>query len=272
MNIFLPGVRFYVAEKETNVRLRGQGISSGLVMGNAFIYRDSLEKMAEPYEIEEHQVAVELSRIEHAMEAVRQDLHVSAQRIEADTSGKLAQIFEVHQAMLQDPSLRKQIAELVENELIDGAQALGRVFRRWERKFRAMAEQSQQQHAEDVTDLRRRLLREMAGVKTTPLEKMPPGRVLVARRLLPSDTVTLPRRAVVGIVLDFGGQGSHAALLAEALGIPTVAQIPNAVDRIEENDLIVVDGSRGEVTINPDVATQSIGEEPNRRIVVLPRA
>ena len=80
--------------------------------------------------------------------------------------------------------------------------------------------------ADDVADLGRRLLREMAGVKTTSLEKMPPGRVLVARRLLPSDTVALPRRAVAGIVLEFGGPGSHAALLAEALGIPTVRPNP----------------------------------------------
>src|SRR5207249_129996 len=75
--------------------------------------------------------------------------------------------------------------------------------------------------------------------------------------LLPSDTVALPRRAVAGIVVDFGGQGSHAALLAEALGIPTVAQIPNATERIAEDDVLIVDGFRGEVVINPDAATQA---------------
>jgi phosphoenolpyruvate-protein phosphotransferase len=226
-------------------------------MGSAFVYRERLEAMAEPYEIERHQVEKELSRIEQAMETVRQDLQVSAHRIEADTTAKLAEIFEVHEAMLQDPTLRKEIRDLVEEELIDGAQALGRVFRRWERKFRAMTEQVQRQHADDVADLRGRLLREMAGVKTTPLEKMPPGRVLVARRLLPSDTAALPRRAVAGIVVDFGGQGSHAALLAEALGIPTVAQIPRVTETIADDDVLIVDGFRGEVIVNPDAELQA---------------
>jgi phosphotransferase system enzyme I (PtsI) len=251
------GLGFYVAANKTNIRLTGQAISSGLVIGKAFVYREWLETMLEPYEIEQHQVAEEMSRIERAIEAVRKNLQISARRIEADATAKLAQIFEVHEAMLQDPSLRKEISELVEQELIDGAQALGRVFRRWERKFRAMNEQVQRQHADDVADLGRRLLRELAGVKTTPLEKMPFGHVLVARRLLPSDTVALPRQAVTGIVLDFGGQGSHAALLAEALGIPTVAQIANVTERIVDGDVLVVDGFRGEIIINPDASTHA---------------
>jgi phosphoenolpyruvate-protein phosphotransferase len=246
-----------VVAKENNIRLAGRAISSGLVIGSAFVYRERLEALAEPYEIERHQVEEELSRTEQAMETVRQDLQVSARRLEADTTAKLAEIFEVHEAMLQDPTLRKEIRELVEEELVDGAQALSRVFHRWERKFRAMNEQGQRQNADDVADLRRRLLREMAGVKTTRLEKMPQGRVLVAQRLLPSDTVVLPRRAVVGIVVDFGGEGSHAALLAEALGIPTVAQIPGVTEKIADNDVLIVDGFSGEVVVNPDADTQA---------------
>src|SRR6185295_4266142 len=93
--------------------------------------------------------------------------------------------------------------------------------------------------------------------KTTSLEAMPPGHVLVARRLLPSDTVALPRRAVVGIVLEFGGPGSHAALLAEALGIPTVAQIPNVTAKVTDDDEVIVDGFRGELVINPDEDTKA---------------
>jgi phosphoenolpyruvate-protein phosphotransferase len=258
------GLCFLVAGEENKNKLVGQAISSGLVIGDAFVYRDRLGTLAESYEIESHQVEEEIRRIEQAMETVRQDLQVSARRIEADTNSRLAAIFEVHEAMLQDQGLRNQVRDLVKAELIDGAQALAQVFRRWERKFRGMSEPIQQQHADDVADLRARLLREMAGVKTTPLEKMPFGRVLVARRLLPSDTVALPRRAVAGIVVDFGGQGSHAALLAEALGIPTVAQIPGVTERINDGDVLIVDGFKGEVIVNPDEETRTRYKETIR--------
>jgi phosphoenolpyruvate-protein phosphotransferase len=241
--------------KAHNVRLAGRTTSPGLVIGRAYIYVEQ-EALAEAYEIQRHQVDDELHRIEQAVKTVRADLRVSARRIEARTDEKLGAIFQAHELMLQDEGLRREIHEEVERELISATQALARVFRRWERKFRDMTHEVQQQRAEDVADLGRRLLREMAGVKTTTLEKMPTGRVLVARRLLPSDTVALPRRAVVGIVMEFGGSGSHAALLARALGIPTVAQIPNLTKTIGDHDTLVVDGFLGEVILNPDANTR----------------
>lgn len=240
-----------------NLKLAGQAVSEGLAIGKAFVYRERLEAVAGPYEIEEHQIEEELQRIDRAINAVAEDLRVSAHRIEADTNAKLAAIFETHEAMLQDPGLRGEVRDLVKQDLVSAAHALARVFRRWERRFREMTDQTQQEHANDVADLRQRVLREIAGVKTTSLEKMPPGRVLVARHLLPSDTVALPRQALAGIVVEFAGPGSHAALLAEALGIPTVAQIPNVTDKIVDDDVLVVDGFGGEVVINPDMATQA---------------
>jgi phosphoenolpyruvate-protein phosphotransferase len=247
-----------MTEQNSNSKMVGRTISPGLVIGPAFVYHgERLEVLAGTYDIEQHQVEEELQCLERAMRTVREDLRVSTRRIETDTTTKLAAIFAAHAAMLEDPGLRREIHEVVEEELICGAQALTRVFRSWERKFREMSEQTHQQHADDVADLRRRLLREMAGVKTTPLEKMPPGRVLVARRLLPSDTVALPRRSVVGIVVEFGGPGSHAALLAEALGIPTVAQVAKVTEKVADEDVLIVDGFRGEVLINPDASTQA---------------
>jgi len=242
------------AREHAGIRIAGRALAPGLVIGGAFVYREPTEAPAEPDDIERHQIAEELRRLDRAMGTVREDLRVSAHRIEADTDAKLAAIFQAHAAMLQDPSLQQEIRAAVEGELISATQALTRVFRRWERTFREMTQPAQQQTAEDLADLRRRLLREMTGVKTTALEKMPPGRVLVARRLLPSDTVALPRRAVTGIVLEFGGPGSHASLLAEALGIPTVAQIPNAREVIADDDVLIVDGFRGEIVVNPDAA------------------
>jgi phosphoenolpyruvate-protein phosphotransferase len=187
---------------------------------------------------------------------VAEDLRVSARRIESDTNTKLADIFGAHQAMLEDPSLREEIHNLISEELINASRAVAKVFRAWERRFRELPEDIHRRAADDVADLGRRLLREMAGVKTTALEKIPAGRVLVARRLLPSDTVALPRRTVAGIVLEFGGQGSHAALFAEAMGIPTVGQVPRVLEQIAPDTLLVVDGTRGEVMTDPAPSTQ----------------
>jgi len=227
-----------------------------MAIGPAFVYDDHMDSLSPPRRIKRHQIEEELSDIERAVQIVRGDLKISAQRIEAKTGPKLAAIFDAHEEMLQDPTLRKEIRDEVVGTLIDASQALARVFLRWEEKFRATGEEMLQDRADDLVDLQGRLLREIAGVKTTALEKMPSGRILVARRLFPSDTVALPRRGVLGIILEFGGPGSHAALLARALGIPTVALIPNATERIADAQEVVVDAIAGEVILSPDEATR----------------
>ena len=149
-----------------------------------------------------------------------------ATRTEKSLGANVAAIFQAHEAMRKDASLRQEIRKEIEVELINAEDALTRVFRRWERRFREMKEESRRRQADDMADIWRRLLLVMSGVKTTTLEMMPEGRILVARRLLPSDTVALPRRSVVGIIVETGGPGSHAALLARGMGVTSVGELP----------------------------------------------
>ena len=240
-----------------NLRLSGRATSPGLVIGKAFVYRDHPGVLSAPRSISRHEVEEEVSHVERAVEAVREDLQVSAERIEAQTGPKLAAIFEAHQAMLGDVSLRDEIRDEIERELTSAAHALVRVFDRWQERFRKVPNEELRERADDLLDLQGRLLREIAGVKTTALEKMPQNHVLVAHRLLPSETVSLPHRTVAGIILEFGGPGSHAALLARALGIPTVAQIQKVTEKISDEEEVIVDGDVGEVILNPNAATRA---------------
>jgi phosphoenolpyruvate-protein phosphotransferase len=240
-----------------NLKLSGRATSPGLVIGKAFVHHEHPSVLSRPRSISRHEIEEEVGHVERAVEAVREDLQVSAQRIEAQTGPKLAAIFEAHQAMLGDQALQDEIRNEIERELTNAAHALMRVFERWQERFRQVPNEELRERADDLLDLQGRLLREIAGVETTPLEKMPQNRVLVAHRLLPSETVSLPHRAVVGIILEFGGPGSHAALLARALGIPTVAQIQKATETITEEHEVIVDGDVGEVILNPSAATRA---------------
>ena len=76
--------------------------------------------------------------------------------------------------------------------------------------------------ADDILDLARRILRQLEGEEAYGLAAMPTGSVLVTRRLLPSDVVSLSRRDVAAILVESLGQGSHAALLTREKSIPAV--------------------------------------------------
>jgi phosphotransferase system enzyme I (PtsI) len=108
-----------------------------------------------------------------------------------------------------------------------------------------------------VADLSRQLLQALAGIRTHVLENMSPDSVLVATRLLPSDTVHLSRKSVVAVVAEFGGSASHAALLTREMGIPAVTHISAACDAIAPGETVLVDGFTGTVVVAPDAETRA---------------
>ena len=105
---------------------------------------------------------------------------------------------------------------------------------------------------DDIDDLARRLLLSLRGLHAHVLEHLPPGTVLVARHLYPSDTVYLMRASTVAVVAEFAGPAAHAALLARELGIPCVGGIADLMDHIQPADELIIDGSRGTVMVTPD--------------------
>jgi phosphotransferase system enzyme I (PtsI) len=245
-----------MTERQRNTILLGLGVSAGLAEGRAFVYGDILHNL-EWYEIAKHQVASEHARIERAMEKVLVELGRSAERVEADLNTDLALIFRAHEAMLRDPGLTTELREELEQELVNAEQIVKRVFRRLERKFRATANEETRERADDVADLGRQVLQALAGIQTHILENIAPDSVLVARRLLPSDTVHLSRKSVVAVVAEFGGSASHAALLTREMGIPAVTQIPVVCDAIIPGETVLVDGFTGTVIVAPDSETQA---------------
>ncbi len=233
------------------VILKGTQIAPGLAMGQASIYSDILHQNYSDYDIGEEQIQEEHQRIEQAFEEVREDLRHSVGRVEQELNAELAQIFRAQEMLLSDPELVKEIGQELERELTNAEETIQRVLHRWEKKFRNMEDTVLKQRADDIADLSRRLLRSLRGIHAHELEDLPPNTVLVANHLLPSDTVFLSRESTVGVVVECGGTGSHAALLTRALGIPAVGQIPGVLDKIEPGEQVLLNGNSQTVICSP---------------------
>ena len=240
---------------ERTKQLKGTGLSPGIAAGNAFIYQDILERDIVHYEIPPDKLEDEYARIREAIDEVTRDLDLSAQRIGRELDPQAADIFRAQQVMLEDSQLQQQFRDVLEKEHLNAEQVVNVVFGSWERAFQNLPEAEFRRYKEDLADLNRRLLRRLAGIHAHILEDLPEKTVIVARRLLPSDTVFLSHRATVGVVVQYGGVASHAALLTRELGIPAVGQVDNVLTRIEKEDRLLVDGDEGTVTVNPDRAT-----------------
>jgi phosphoenolpyruvate-protein phosphotransferase (PTS system enzyme I) len=235
----------------TAVKLTGSGIAGGLGMGRAWFVSHTPEQAVR--RIADDEVEPELRRIHMAFDQTRTELSEAARRVEEQFSADLGRIFRAHEMMLEGLLSSPEFREELEGSLINAEAAVRRVFRRWQDKFRSLKDESFRQRADDIADIGRKVLRHLEGEDTDRLQHLPAGSVLVLRRLLPSDVVSLSRRHVAAIVVESLGQGSHAALLAREKGIPTVANIAGLLERLRDGDELLVDASRGEIVIAPDV-------------------
>jgi phosphoenolpyruvate-protein phosphotransferase len=231
--------------------LLGTGVSPGLARGEAFVYIDVLQRDSELYGIDPAQIGEEQARIDKTIDDVRHSLTIDAQQIERKLGRHSAEIFLAQEAMLLDSSVVNELKQILEAELINAEQVVRTVFRVLARRFRDMNNEVLRERGDDIDDLSRRLLLSLAGIHAHSLENLPANTVLVARRLLPSDTVFLSRSSTVAVLAEFAGPAAHAALLARELGIPCVGGIPELLDTVHTGDLVLVDGTEGTAVINP---------------------
>jgi phosphotransferase system enzyme I (PtsI) len=118
--------------------------------------------------------------------------------------------------------------------------------------FSKMEDDMMRQRASDISDIKISLLKILLGVEDVDISKVAPGTVLVTHDLTPSMTSQIVKDNVVGIITEVGGKTSHSAILARALEIPAVLSVPGITELVKDKDTAIVDGTEGDVYINPD--------------------
>jgi phosphotransferase system enzyme I (PtsI) len=231
-------------------RLRGIGVSPGIAMGEVSL-TERVVFTSRREAIPAGQVEDELRRLRRAIERTKDELV----RIKADISSKMGEehafIFEAHLMILEDPSLLSGLEKIIGEEKVRSEWALSRTNARYEQVFEAINDEYFKQRKSDISDVLAKIYRNLEARKekkgTTDGQK-----ILVAHELLPSEAATsLSEKNVLAVVLDMGGQTSHTAILARSMNIPAVVGLHNVTLHVKNGDFIIVDGTDGEVIINP---------------------
>jgi phosphotransferase system enzyme I (PtsI) len=236
-------------------RLRGIGVSPGVAMGEVLLPRRVVFTSRKEL-ITEAQVPDELKRLRQALDRTRDDLV----RIKDGVKDKLGQdssfIFEAHLLILEDPALVSGLEAIVREDKARAEWALSKINGRYEQLFESLTDEYFRQRRSDVSDVLTRVYRHLEARREK--EKSPQRQhVIVAHELLPSEAaLRLSKELTLGIALDMGGQTSHTAILARSLGIPAVLGLRDATRQVRDGDFIIVDGTDGEVIINPPPAVR----------------
>ena len=231
--------------------IKGIGASSGIAIAKAYklempdltVSRDTVEDTAaEITKLYEHKAAVE-EEIKTIKEAASKNL-----------SEEEAAVFDAHLMMLNDPEFAGQIETKIKDEKLNAAAALEDVANMMIAMFSSMDDAYFKERAADVKDVSTRWKAHLLGKKLPNPSFISEEVVICANDLTPSDTATLNKNLVKGFVTNIGGRTSHSAILARSMEIPAVVATNAIMDNVNDGDLVVLDGTTGEVFVNPDEA------------------
>ena len=199
--------------------------------------------------IEKTEIEAELALFESALQAVRADMHALSERLASQMRKEERALFDVYLMMLEDSALGGEVTRLIRTgQWAQGA--LRQVVSDHVVRFEMMDDAYLSERASDVKDIGRRLLGYLQEARKQTLT-YPEKTILVSEELSPAMLGEVPEGRLAGMVSVLGSSNSHVAILARAMGIPTVmgaVDLPySKVDGIE----LIIDGTRGEIITNP---------------------
>ena len=237
------------------MRIQGISGSRGVAVGN--VYRYIQEEIVIPdYTVADDKVEEEIGKFAAAMAATLKQLDTIRQKALDEMGPEEAAIFEAHMQIAQDPSLSDGIKSLVESSHTNVVAATAQTIETFANIFLGMEDPYMRERGADIKDIGDRLMRNMLGMNPRGLSHISGEVILVAQDLAPSDTASLDKNVVKGIVTAAGGPTSHAAIMARTLEIPAVMGVGD-IESFVDGDKAVVLGTDGIVEMNPSDADWS---------------
>ncbi|MBT2678369.1 phosphoenolpyruvate--protein phosphotransferase [Bacillus sp. ISL-35] len=228
--------------------LQGIAASNGIAIAKAY-------KLVEPdFSFEKKSVeapAEEVARFQTALQTAKAELEKIRDHAGTALGADKAAIFDAHLLVLSDPELISPIEDKITTENVNAEHALKETADMFIGMFESMDNEYMKERAADIRDVTKRVLAHLLGIQIPNPSMIAEEVVIVAEDLTPSDTAQLNRQFVKGFTTNIGGRTSHSAIMARSMEIPAVVGTKAATEEINNGDLVVVDGLKGEVHFNP---------------------
>ncbi|MBC7784184.1 MAG: phosphoenolpyruvate--protein phosphotransferase [Burkholderiales bacterium] len=231
--------------------IKGIGVSPGVVICPAIVL-DAEDLVIPRRTIDASAVEVEVVRLNDAVTKAEEELEALRATLVASHGKEIASIFDFHSGLLRDKALMKQIVGEIRTQLSNAEFAVSVCMRKLAGMFAKMKDVYLAERVKDVYDIERRVLHNLIGEKRESLGHLKQNVVVIAHDLLPSQTAALDKGRVKGFACDVGGRTSHTAIVARAMGIPAVVGLGNITNAVSGGDLVIIDGTRGMVIVDPD--------------------
>ena len=235
----------------TERQLKGIGVSPGIAVGPVVVVRWALPEV--PHRVvARSQVEQEVRRLRAAIKDVKRHLTELRARTVDRAGVDEARIFDAQILMLEDREFIGGVAELIRENHLTAEKAFE--FKTLEVRdlWTAAGSSLLKERLADVTGVAIRVIQHLMHRGADDLwDGIAQPSIVVAKELSPGLTVQLDREHVIGLISEEGTRTSHAAILAHSIGIPAIFGLRFAVDRLQPGTIVILDGTRGTVLLDP---------------------
>ena len=233
---------------------KGIAASEGIAVAKAIVM-DSNEYQIPRRVIDENLCSAEVDRVNRAFSCAIDELL----QFETDEHGlaqkEIKDIYAVHQRFLKDKNLHNKIIDMIQKEHVTAEYAVASVLKQTRDTFLNIQDRYISERASDIVDIEKRILKHLIELKEFSIEHIRHPIIVVAKDLRPTQIAKFDTQYVIGIACDTGGKTSHAAIIAKAMGIPTVVALEDLTSIAKRGDTIIIDANQGKVVVNPDELT-----------------
>lgn len=236
--------------------LRGKSVYEGIVIGEVHIDKYNDKNIADE-DIEAKDVDKEKEKFEIAIEKSIESLESLKSSLSEKLDKKELHIIDAHLMILKDPLFIKDIKKYIEKELKRADVAVKNVTEKYVKLFQNIESPIYKQRSLDVKDVCNRVIDTLSSEEENL--KVLDGKILVTKELYPTDLLKIYKEkiALKGIVMEYGGETSHVAILAKAFNIPTLMSVDNIfqhnwtnkiiLDTTENNSCVILQPTEEEV-------------------------
>ncbi|WP_339265329.1 phosphoenolpyruvate--protein phosphotransferase [Paenibacillus sp. FSL K6-1330] len=242
------------------LHIEGIGVSEGIRIAKAFIYKPSLgtssDSSLEEKLIPDTPAAIdaELIKLREAKAGCAEQLEKLTERAKEAVGEEQAGILAGQRKLLDDPAFYPKMEARVREKLEPAPSAVAEIVSQVASMLEGMNNDYMKERAADIRDIGNRLLACLLPGQSRDFTGITEPVILVADDLAPSDTVQLDPALVIGFITRTGGATSHTAILARSLGIAAIVGAGDGVDGIKDGDTLVLDGSAGLCIARPHEA------------------
>ncbi|ACT58500.1 phosphoenolpyruvate--protein phosphotransferase [Hirschia baltica] len=239
--------------------LKGRTLNEGVGLGTVHLH-DPIVSAARFFSQDPE---AEGERLDAALADLRKSIDTMLNRATPVLFGESRDVLETYRLFAHDPSWETRLHDAIQSGLSAEA-AVDRTRREHRARLQNARDAYLRERLHDFEDLENRLLRHLSGEVASD-HKPVPGSILVASRLGPAELLEYRDCELAGVILEEGGAGSHAAIVARAIGIPAIGDAEGIVSRIEQGDQVIVDADWGLILIRP---TNDVVETYRQRILI----